>query len=144
MKLSSIITEEVVTVDMDTSLKTICRIFDERKFNHLLVVEEGELCGIISDRDLLKASSPFLNTPSEQNRDLSTLKKRAHQIMSRKLITITKEASAEDAVQLILREKVSCLPVISSDGQIEGIVTWKDLLAAYSQHIMMADDVKTE
>ncbi len=135
MKLSSIITEEVVTVDMDASLRTICGIFDERKFHHLLVIEEDELCGVISDRDLLKASSPFLNTHSEQNRDIATLKKRAHQIMSRKPITITKEASAEDAVRLILRENVSCLPVISSDGQIEGIVTWRDLLDAYSQHV---------
>ena len=135
MKLSSIITEEVVTVDMDASLRTICGIFDERKFHHLLVVEEDELCGVISDRDLLKVSSPFLNTPSEQNRDIATLKKRAHQIMSRKPITITRETSPADAVRLILRENVSCLPVISSDGQIEGIVTWKDLLNAYSQRV---------
>ncbi len=135
MKLSSIITEEVVTVDMDASLRTICGIFDKRKFHHLLVVEEDKLCGVISDRDLLKASSPFLNTPSEQNRDIATLKKRAHQIMSRKPITITKEASAEDAVRLMFKENISCLPVMSSDGQIEGIVTRKDLLHAYSQQV---------
>jgi acetoin utilization protein AcuB len=128
-------TKDVVTIDMDTSLKTINRIFDDRRFHHLLVVENNELCGVISDRDLLKALSPFLNTLAEQDRDLSTLKKRAHQIMSRKLITITKEASSEDAARLMLRENISCLPVISSDGQIEGIVTWKDLLNAYSQQV---------
>ena len=135
MKLSSIMTKEVVTVDMDTSLETVYGIFDDKRFHHLLVVEDDELCGVISDRDLLKALSPFLNTLAEQDRDLSTLKKRAHQIMSRKLITITKEASSEDAARLMLRENISCLPVISSDGQIEGIVTWKDLLNAYSQQV---------
>lgn len=135
MKLSSIMTKEVVTVDMDTALKTICGIFNSKRFHHLLVVEQDELCGVISDRDLLKALSPFLNTLAEQDRDLSTLKKRAHQIMSRKTITITKEASSEDAARLMLRENISCLPVISSDGKIEGIVTWKDLLKAYSQQV---------
>lgn len=139
MKLSSIMTKEVVTVDMDTSLKTICGIFDDRKFHHLLVVEDNELCGIISDRDLLKASSPFLNTLAEQNRDVVILKKRAHQIMSRKLITITEEANSEDAARLILRENVSCLPVVSPDGEIEGIVTWKDILKAYSQQHVDVD-----
>jgi acetoin utilization protein AcuB len=126
-------TKEVVTVDMDTSLKAICGIFNDKKFHHLLVVEDNELCGVISDRDILKASSPFLNTLAEQNRDIVILRKRAHQIMSRKLITITEEASSEDAARLILRENVSCLPVVSSDGKIEGIVTWKDVLNAYSQ-----------
>ena len=70
MKLSSIMTKQVVTVDMDTSLKAICGIFDDKKFHHLLVVEDNELCGVISDRDLLKASSPFLNTLAEQKRDV--------------------------------------------------------------------------
>jgi acetoin utilization protein AcuB len=126
-------TKKVVTVDMDTSLKVICGIFDDKKFHHLLVVEDNELCGVISDRDLLKASSPFLNTLAEQKRDVVVMKKRAHQIMSRKLITITEEASADDAARLILQENVSCLPVVSLDGKIEGIVTWKDILNAYAQ-----------
>ena len=128
-------TKEVVTVDMDTSLKTICRIFDDKKFHHLFVVDNNELIGVISDRDLFKALSPFLKTPAEQNRDLATLKKRAHQIMSRKPVTVTKGTSSKDAIRLILRKNISCLPVISSDGQIEGIITWKDLLIAYSQQL---------
>jgi len=135
MKISSIMTKEVTTVNMDISLKGICGIFDDRKFHHLLVVEDDELCGVISDRDVLKALSPFPNTPSEQVRDIATLNKRAHQIMSRKPATTTQEASAKDAVRLMFQKNISCLPVISSDGQIEGIVTRKDLLHAYSEQI---------
>ena len=135
MKVSSIMTKEVMTVDMDISLMAICGIFDDKRFHHLLVIEDNELCGVISDRDVVKALSPFLNTLAEQTRDLTTLRKRAHQIMSRKPITITKEASAEDAVRLMFQESISCLPVVSSDGQIEGIVTRKDLLYAYSQQV---------
>ena len=132
-KVSTIMTKDVVTVDMDASLKTICAIFEERKFHHLLVVEDEKMFGVISDRDVLKAVSPFLNTVAEQARDLSTLKKRAHQIMSRKPTTITKNMDLEDAARLMLQESISCLPVISLDDKIEGIVTWKDLLKAYSQ-----------
>ena len=131
-KISKIMITDVVTVDMDTSLKTICALFEKGKFHHLLVVEEERLLGVISDRDVLKAVSPFLDTLAEQARDLSTLKKRAHQIMSRKPITITKDRDLKDAARLMLRENISCLPVVSSDGEIEGIVTWKDILKAYS------------
>jgi acetoin utilization protein AcuB len=132
MRLSSIMTEEVITIDMDTSLKSIYEIFHNKRFHHLLVVEDDTLRGVISDRDVLKSLSPFLNTLAEQNRDLATLRKRAHQIMNRNLVTMTKEAASEDAVRLILQKNISCLPVISPDGRIEGIVTWKDLLRAYS------------
>jgi len=132
-RISAIMTSNVVTVDMDTSLKTICAIFDKRKFHHLIVVEDDKMLGVISDRDVLKALSPFLNTLAEQARDLSTLKKRAHQIMSRKPFTITKDAELKDAAQIMLRENISCLPIVSRDGEVEGIVTWKDLLKACSQ-----------
>ena len=136
-------TKEVVTVDMDASLSTICGIFDEKRFHHLLVIEDDELRGIISDRDLLKALSPFLDKPCEQNRDIATLKKRAHQVMSRKPVTITGQASSKDASRLMLRENISCLPVMSSDGQVVGIITWKDLLRAYSQPVLAADGANT-
>ncbi len=144
MKLNSIMTKEVVTIDMDTSLSTICGIFDEKHFHHLLVVDNDELRGIISDRDILKALSPFLDKPCEQNRDLATLRKRAHQIMSRKPVTITDQASSEDAARLMLRENICCLPVISSDGQVVGIITWKDLLRTYSQFECVADGTNTQ
>ena len=124
-------TKKVVTVGLDDSVKIISEIFAKLKFHHILVVEKNELLGVISDRDLLKATSPFLNTLSEQPRDLNTLWTKAHQIMSRKLVTVTKETNLEDAVRLLIRKNISCLPVISPDGQIEGIVTWKDLFKAY-------------
>ena len=58
--------------------------------------------------------------------------------MTRKPATISKDASSEDAAKLILQNNVSCLPVVASDGSIEGIVTWKDLLKAYSHCVDVA------
>ncbi len=138
MKLNSIMKTEVVTVGMDASLRYISRMFEEGEFHHVLVVEDGELFGVVSERDVLRASSPFLNTGCEQNRDIATLSKRAHQLMSRKPFTITAEADAEDAVRLMLQKSISCLPVVSSDGQLVGIVTTKDFLRAYSHRECVA------
>ncbi len=100
MNISSIITKRVVTVAMDDSLRTISEIFANVRFHHLLVVENNRLLGVISDRDLLKASSSFLNTFSEQTRDANTLRIRAHQIKSQKPITVTKKSSLEETVSL--------------------------------------------
>ena len=94
MELRSIMTTRVVTVEVDDTLEVVKQIFDAMKFHHLLVVDTGKtLCGVISDRDLLRALSPYVGTASENARDTATLRKRVHQIMSRKPVTLPPEAS---------------------------------------------------
>ncbi len=131
MKIASIMTARVATVEMDDTLRTINGIFCYAKFHHLLVVEGKKLVGVISDRDLLKASSPFLNTPAERPCDIARLSRKAHQIMTRNLITVSRDTPVAEAVEILLQNNVSCLPVVSPTGQIEGIVTWKDITKAY-------------
>jgi acetoin utilization protein AcuB len=128
MKIASIMTRRVVTVEMDDSIRTIREIFDNVKFHHILVLENQKLVGVISDRDILRALSPFLDTPSQKPCDFAILKKRAHQIMSRTPITIDAKISIEEASDLLLENNISCLPVISPQDSIEGVVTWKDIL----------------
>ncbi len=103
-------------------------IFANAPFHHLLVLELGELFGVVSDRDLLKALSPNLGTLTETWRDTITLQKCVHQIMSRKLIVIEPEADVLQAVRLLNRHRISCLPVVRPERRALGILTWHDLL----------------
>lgn len=123
----------LVTVGPDDSLATLRALFARHGFHHLLVVEGGQLVGIISDRDLLKALSPALGTWSETMRDVATLNKRAHQIMSRKVRSLNPGSSVLDAVRILADARnISCLPVIDAVGRPVGIVSWRDLLRAWS------------
>ena len=130
MTVESIMKQRVVTVEMDDSLETVQDIFRQARFHHLLVVSGEQLVGVISDRDLFKAVSPFLETFSETDRDLSTLQKRVHQIMTRKLITVSKDIPIKKAAQILREGNFSCLPVVTEGRKIEGILTWKDILVA--------------
>ncbi len=130
MIVETIMTKNLVTVDMDESLKRIREIFRQHRFHHLLVVSGHRLMGVISDRDLLKSISPFVGTFSETNRDLATLEKRAHQIMTRKPISVAKDVPIQTAAEILLTNNISCLPVTNEEGAIIGILTWRDLMAA--------------
>ena len=122
-------TKRVVSVELDDSLAVVKQIFDAKKFHHLLVLDaERKLCGVLSDRDLLRAVSPFIGTLSEHTRDVATLHKRVHQIMSRAPIALTPEAGIEDAVQILLEKKVSCIPIVDGAFKPVGIVSWRDVL----------------
>ena len=129
--VGEIMSSKVVTVEMDDSLEVIRDIFRKVKFHHLIVVDGQKIVGLISDRDFLKAISPYVDTMSETNRDRSTLEKRAHQIMSHYPITVLKSCQIEKAAKMMLERGVSCLPVTMPDGNIEGVVTWKDVCKAF-------------
>ncbi len=121
-------TSRVVTVGFDDTLATVREIFAQASFHHLLVVEEGRLQGVVSDRDLLRAISPFIDSVVESARDLGTLNKRVHQIMSRKPLTLRPESSLSDAVALFLSNKISCIPIVDAEFRPVGIVSWRDVL----------------
>lgn len=95
-----------------------------------MVVEQNRLVGVISDRDVLKAISPYVGTPAETLHDTATLNKRAHQIMTRDPITVSPEMPVMDAVKIFNRNKISCLPVVDKNRRPLGIVSWRDVLRA--------------
>ena len=116
---------------MDDTLRQIQKVFEKHKYHHLLIVEDEELIGIISDRDVLKEISPHVNTLSEDSRALKTLQKKAHQIMTRKPITVEPDTLVEDAANIMLKKNISCIPVVSPSENIAGILSWKDILKFY-------------
>lgn len=130
MSVNNIMTTSVVTVEMDDPLSVVKEIFDNARFHHLLVVEKGKLTGVISDRDLLKAISPNIGTAAETSRDTATLNKRAHQIMTRKPITLTPESGIQDAIKLFNSHDISCIPVVDKSNVPVGIISWRDILRA--------------
>jgi acetoin utilization protein AcuB len=129
MVMRDIMTARVVTVEMDDRLEVVKEIFDTVNFHHLLVVDEHKrLSGVLSDRDLLRALSPYVGSVTETARDLATLNKRVHQIMSRHPITLHPQSGVAEAVNLLLAHRISCIPVVDDDFKPVGIVSWRDLL----------------
>lgn len=127
MAIADIMTRKVVSIGMDDTLAEVKTIFDNTKFHHLLVIQSGNLVGVVSDRDLLKAISPNLGTAAETAKDLATLDKKVHQVMSRKPVVVNETAAVHAAVSLINEKGVSCLPVVNDSGKVVGILSWRDI-----------------
>jgi len=134
MTLSDIMTGRVVTIEMDDRLEVVKKIFDSVSFHHLLVVDDAKrLSGVVSDRDLLRALSPYVGSAAENARDIATLNKRVHQIMSREPITLRPQAPLADAVRLFLSHRISCIPIVDDGFRPVGIVSWRDLLRSSAE-----------
>ena len=128
MKVNEIMTTDVITAAMDDTLGSIKKTFESHHIHHVLIIKGKRLVGIVSDRDVLRYASPYLDTRGEDNRALNTLKKLAHQIMTRDVVTIDPDDTIEEAAEAMLKHRVSCIPVQALFGEIVGVVTKTDLL----------------
>lgn len=132
MTVQNIMSTRLVTVEMDDKLKVVKEIFDTMNIHHVLVVDEGKLIGVVSDRDLLRALSPFLDSVVEAERDVATLNRRVHQIMTRHPITLGPQASLADAATLFLTQNISCIPIVDTEFRPAGILSWRDVIRSLS------------
>jgi acetoin utilization protein AcuB len=130
MNVEQIMSKAVVTIEMDDSLKVVKEIFDNTRFHHLLVVESGKLFGVISDRDLLKSLSPNIGTAAETASDVASLKKKVHQIMTRKPVTLGPDAGIHEAIGIFNHHNISCIPIVDGECKPVGIISWRDILKA--------------
>lgn len=124
MRASQAMKKDVVFVNSMVSLCKVRRLMREFNIRHVPVVERGELVGMISDRDLLLAST--LRDGRVDVPDVPALT-----IMSRNVVTCFATSRVEDIAATMIRLQISCIPVVL-ERRILGIITTTDLLRLVS------------
>lgn len=123
MAVGDWMTPSPLSLPPETPLLEAAEFLRTHSIRHLPLVREGRLCGIVSDRDIKLATPSPLDPNPAYDRPVST-------IMNADVITITPAHTIVDAVRLMRRRKISCLPVISED-RLVGIITDTDVLDAF-------------
>ncbi len=118
---------EVTTLGRNDSLQLAQDIMTLGRVRHFPVLEDGELAGVMSQRDLYKASLGSVMKYGEkaQREFLDTIA--VKEVMNYPPVTIAPQASVQEAARLMLKEKIGCLPVLDKD-ELVGIVTETDML----------------
>jgi acetoin utilization protein AcuB len=128
MKINKLMSRDIVIVELNDPLSRVKELFEQTSFHHLLVVEDGRMFGVISDRDLLKSISPNIDSVAATTRDLASLNKKAHQIMTRQPISLNENATVTDAIDIFNDNKISCIPIIDDEEKPVGIISWRDIM----------------
>jgi acetoin utilization protein AcuB len=129
MNLQGIMHSQPVTVSPEDTMNAAIRKMKEQNFKHLPVVDRsGDLVGIVTDRDL-KRASPSDATLLEVHELLYLVEKvKVSQVMTKKPITAPPETKIEDGAGLMVKHRIGCLPIVSGN-RLVGIVTQTDFLS---------------
>jgi acetoin utilization protein AcuB len=116
MRLQEIMNPNVVTIPPAETAENAWSRMRLRGIRHLVVVDRGDVVGVLSDRDLGGPRGSALR----RGRAVADL-------MSRNVIGATPETTVRQAANLLRGHVISCLPVIE-DGKLRGVLTISDLL----------------
>ena len=122
--IQDLISMKLITIQRSDSIKNAKELMLENDIHHLPVLDDKMiLCGILSDRDILRGST----------------QRRVEEIMTKEVISAYSDARISDAAKIMLEEKCGSLPVVSHQHILKGIITQTDIL----KYVINTDQFKT-
>ena len=131
MPVKDWMSKDLVTIDADTSIMKASRVMKQNEIQHLPVLSQGRLVGIVSDRDLKEATPSKATTLDihEMYHLLDTITVKS--LMPKKIFTIPPGETVEKAAAVMLKHHISALPVVDPEGTLAGIITKGDIFRAF-------------
>lgn len=123
-----IMTREVVTLYEEDNLEKVEEGMQKYRFRHLPVVDDGRLVGLVTQRDILRASASPMEPGGAQRTRVLKQQLFVRDIMQSEVSTVRAETPLQEAGKIMLDAKLGCLPVVNGDGNLVGIVTEADFL----------------
>jgi signal-transduction protein with cAMP-binding, CBS, and nucleotidyltransferase domain len=117
MRMRDVVRRGLVTIDAARPIAEAARLMDEQAVGAVVVVEHGDLVGIVTDRDLVVRGLARRYPPDA----------RVDSVMSTDVIALDANADTHDAVRLFRRHAVRRVPIVEGRRPI-GMITADDLL----------------
>jgi CBS domain-containing protein len=122
-----IMTTEVTTLGRNDSLQLVKDIMTLGRVRHFPVLDDNKVVGVVSQRDLYKASLGSVMKYGEKAQRAFLEGLAVKEVMSDPPITIAPHASVKEAARLMMEKKIGCLLVLEG-SKLVGIVTETDML----------------
>jgi acetoin utilization protein AcuB len=122
-----------VRLSEDATFQEAHDLFQHRRFRHVPVTnDQGQVLGIVSDRDLLRGKA---DPGAFQLRvSVDSTQTAIHHFMSRPVLVAHPQAEIRGIVRVMFEEHVGAMPIVSEAGELLGIITRSDILRVLISH----------
>jgi len=136
LKVGQFMGKDVFTVRPEDVVDLAASLMDWRHVRHVPVEDsEGRLVGLVSHRSLLRLVGKGLRTRGSASVAV-------RDIMKKNPVSVSPETPTLEAIEIMRRHRVGCLPVVDADRQLVGIITEADLIQVsailFEQHLREA------
>jgi acetoin utilization protein AcuB len=116
----------VIPVHPDTPLPEALDLMRREKIRRAPVIHDGQMVGIVTERDLLHASPSSATTLSIWELNYLLTKVTVGQLMTKKVLTVQEDTPIEEAARIMADNKIGGLPVLRGD-HVVGMITETNL-----------------
>jgi acetoin utilization protein AcuB len=127
MLVKNWMTKKVVILNEDDSMEEAIRLMKQHSIQMLPVMKGQKLVGIVTDRDLKKASASDATTLDVHELHYLVSKLKIKNIMTKDPITVPFDYTVEEAAEVLLHNKISGAPVVDGEGKIIGTISKEEL-----------------
>ena len=131
MLVANWMSKTLVTLDPDSTMSQAARLIREHHISHLPVIDKnGRLKGIVSDRDVKRASASDATTLSVHELAYLLSRMKIIDIMTRDPVTVGPYDTVEEAAMIMLERGISGMPVVDDSGAVVAMITQSDIFRA--------------
>ena len=128
LQVRDVMSREVHTVKRNDELAIADALMKQERVRHLPVLDEdGEVCAVVSQRDLFRGALLRALGYGSRAEELMLKQVSVKEAMSAEIQTTAPDTPIADAARVMIERKIGCLPVIEN-GKLVGIVTETDFV----------------
>ncbi len=145
-KVKDIMSENVIACTPALSVTEAAKLLTQNGFSGMPVVENDKVVGLLTEDDLLKIEKPIhipavvgflgavlyldnpLNGDEVEKQIQETLATEVREVMSKDFKSVPMEMDIHELADLMIREKLSLVPVINQENALVGVVTKSDII----------------
>jgi len=127
MLVKNWMSKPAITIDEDDSMNDAIKLLKNHNIKMLPVMEKDKLVGIVTDRDLKRASASDA-TSLEIHELLYLISKiKIREIMTKSPITVSQDYTVEETAEILLKHNISGVPVVDQYRDVVGTITQNDI-----------------
>ncbi|MCF8082668.1 MAG: CBS and ACT domain-containing protein [Deltaproteobacteria bacterium] len=130
MLVKNWMSKEAVSVDANDSMTAATKMLKEYDIRMLPVMKHGKLVGVVTDRDLKRASASDATTLEIHELLFLVSKIKVADIMTKDPLTVPPDYTIGETAELLLDNKISGVPVVENGGRLVGVITEADVFRA--------------
>ncbi|MFH2064350.1 MAG: CBS and ACT domain-containing protein [Pseudomonadota bacterium] len=122
--------QPAITIQKNDSMQQAVNMMQANHIRLLPVMNKGKICGILTDRDLKRASASDATSLDVHELLYLIAKIKVADIMTRDVVTVHQDLTMEEAADIMLDHKISGAPVLNGSERLCGVITQSDIFKA--------------